>query len=205
MGWVRAGLCVATVALGVAAGSEIPQGAHVLLRMVNTINTKTAQEGDYVYFQTATPVVVGEHVVVPTSSYVQGLVTFARRSGRVKGRAQLGLRLETLTLPGGKTLKFSPRLAAVDAGEAEQKVDRTENIVKQAPEKGRDAKTIAVFAGSGAAIGALAENGWKGAGIGAGIGSAVGLASALTSRGHEVELRQGNTLDVVFDRPVTLD
>jgi hypothetical protein len=136
---------------------------------------------------------------------VQGLVTFARRSGRVRGRAQLGLRLETLTLPGGKTLKFSPRLATVDAGDTEQKVDRTENIVKQGPEKAHDAGTIAVFAGSGAAIGALADGGWKGAGIGAGIGSAVGLATALASRGHEVELRQGSTLDVVFERPVTID
>lgn len=192
-------------ALAVAAADEIPKGVHVLLRMVNSVNTRTAQEGDYVYLQTATPIVVDERIVVPTGSYVQGLVTLSRPSGRVRGRAQLGLRLETLTLPAGRTLKFSPRLAGVDAGDTGQKVDHTENLVKQAPEKAHDAGTIAVYAGTGAAIGALADHGWRGAGIGAGIGSAVGLATALASRGHEVELRQGSTLDVVFDRPVVIE
>jgi hypothetical protein len=37
------------------------------------------------------------------------------------------------------------------------------------------------------------------------VGSAVGLATVLLTRGKEVELRQGSTLDVVFDRPVTLE
>jgi hypothetical protein len=33
----------------------------------------------------------------------------------------------------------------------------------------------------------------------------VGLATVLLTRGKEVELRQGSTLDVVFDRPVSLE
>jgi hypothetical protein len=33
----------------------------------------------------------------------------------------------------------------------------------------------------------------------------VGLASVLLTRGREVELRQGSTIDVVFDRPVKVD
>jgi hypothetical protein len=44
-----------------------------------------------------------------------------------------------------------------------------------------------------------------GAGIGAGAGAAVGLATVLLTRGREVELRQGTSLDVVFDRPVALE
>ena len=61
------------------------------------------------------------------------------------------------------------------------------------------------MAGSGAAIGGMADRSWKGAGIGAGVGSAVGLATVLLTRGSEVELRQGTTLDIIFDRPVTLE
>ena len=68
-----------------------------------------------------------------------------------------------------------------------------------------DAKRIAILAGSGASIGGIADRSWKGAGIGAGIGSGVGLATVLLSRGKEVDLRQGTTLDVVFDRPVALE
>ena len=44
-----------------------------------------------------------------------------------------------------------------------------------------------------------------GAGIGAGAGGAVGLATVLLTRGREVELRQGSTVDVVFDRTVSVD
>ncbi len=188
-----------------AAASEIPRGAHVLLRMENSINTRTAQPGDYVYLRTATPISAGGDIVVPVGSYVQGIVTEARRSGRVSGRAQLAIRLESLTLATGKVYKFSPHLSAVDPGDTGQKVVGKENAVEQAPERGKDAAQIAILAGSGAAIGGLAGRNWKGAGIGAGAGGAVGLATVLLSRGREVELRQGATLDVVFDRAVALE
>ena len=35
------------------AATEIPQGSHALLRMVNSVSTRTAREGDYVYMRTA--------------------------------------------------------------------------------------------------------------------------------------------------------
>jgi hypothetical protein len=93
----------------------------------------------------------------------------------------------------------------VDSGETGQKVVGAENTVEQAPGRGQDAERIAILAGSGASIGGIADRGWKGAGIGAGVGSAVGLATVLLSRGKEVELRQGSTLEVVFDRLVSLE
>src|SRR5215467_5032185 len=185
--------------------AEIPKGAHVLLRMMNSINTRTAHEGDYVYLNTATPITVDGQIVAPVNSYVQGVVTQSKRSGRVSGRAELSIRLETITLPSGKVFKFSPHLAEVDSGESGQKVEPRENSIKQGPDRGQDAKQIAILAGSGAAIGGLADRSWKGAGIGAGVGSGVGLATVLLSRGKEVDLKQGSTLDVVFDRPVTLE
>src|ERR1700733_10575406 len=188
-----------------STAAEIPQGAHVLLRMENSVNTRTAQDGDFVYLRTAVPIAVDGQIAVPTGSYVQGVVTEARRSGRVKGRAQLAIRLESLTLASGKVYKFSPHLSAVEAGETGQKVVGPENTVEQSSSRGQDAERIAILAGSGAGIGGIADRSWKGAGIGAGVGSAVGLATVLLTRGKEVELRQGSTLDVVFDRPVSLE
>jgi hypothetical protein len=188
---------------GIAA--EIPKGTHVLLRMVNSINTRTAEEGNQVYLQTASPIAVAGQMVVPTGAYVQGIVSHAKQSGRVKGRAELAIRLETLTLPSGKTLKISPRLDSVDANDSNQKVEGRENTVKQGADYDKDARQIAILAGSGAALGGLVDREWKGAGIGAGAGGAVGLATVLLTRGREVELRQGTTLDVVFDRPVGIE
>jgi hypothetical protein len=188
-----------------ASGAEIPQGTHVLLRMENSLNTRTAHEGDYVYLRTAVPIASAGEIALPAGSYVQGVVSEVKKSGRVKGRAQLAIRLETLTLASGKVYKFSPHVSSVDAGETGQKVVGAENTVEQAPSRGQDAERIAILAGSGAALGGIADRSWRGAGIGAGVGSAVGLATVLLTRGKEVELRQGSTLDVVFDRPVSLE
>src|SRR5450755_2559652 len=141
--------------------------------MENSISTRTAQAGDYVYLRTASPIASGGEIVVPSGSYVQGVVVQAQRSGRVSGRAQLAIRLETLTLPAGKVVKFAPHLSSVDPGETGQKVTGKENSIEQAPSRGPDAARIAILAGSGAALGGLADRSWKGAGIGAGAGSAV--------------------------------
>jgi hypothetical protein len=56
-----------------AMPAEIPQGAHVLLRMENSLNTRTAQEGDFVYLRTAVPIANAGQIAVPAGSYVQGV------------------------------------------------------------------------------------------------------------------------------------
>jgi len=198
-------ISVLAVSICTAQAAEIPPGAHVLLRMENSLSSRTAKEGDFVYLRTAVPIASSGEIAVPAGSYVQGVVTESKQSGRVKGRAQLAIRLETLTLASGKVYKFSPHVSSVDSGETGQKVVGSENAIEPAPGKGKDAERIAILAGSGAGIGGIADRSWKGAGIGAGVGSAVGLATVLLTRGKEVELRQGSTLDVVFDRPVSLE
>jgi hypothetical protein len=198
-------LIVSLFLTGCLFGTEIPQGTHVLLRMVNSISTRTAREGDRIYMRTASPIIVGGKFVVPAESYAEGVITRSVRSGRVRGRAELGIRVESFTLPSGKTIQVSPHLTSVDSGGTEQKVSTQENDIKQGGTKGQDAERIAVTGGTGAAIGGLATQTWRGAGIGAGIGGAVGVATALLTRGREVELRPGATFDVVFDRPVPVD
>jgi hypothetical protein len=117
----------------------------------------------------------------------------------------LAIRLETLTLPSGRSLRFTPHLASVDAGDYAQKIEGGESTIKQAPSVGQDAQRIAILAGTGASIGGIADRSWHGAGIGAAAGTAVGFATTLFTRGHEVELRAGSTLDVVFDRALTVE
>jgi hypothetical protein len=184
--------------------AEIPQGSHVLLRMINSVTTRTAKQGDYVYLRTATPIVSGGQVVVPEGAYVQGVVSHSRESGRVKGRAELGIRIEKMTLGSGKVIQVTPSLRSVDAGGASQKVDK-EKEIKQGSDAGRDAARVATLSGAGAAIGGWADHSWTGAGIGAGVGSGAGLAVVMLTRGREVTLHQGSTIDVVFDRAVPID
>jgi hypothetical protein len=202
--FLLASLLLAT-ASAASPPEEIPKGAHVLLRFVNAINTRTAREGDFVYLQTASPIAAGGHVLVPEHCYVQGVVARAKRSGRVSGRAELAIRLETLTFPGGRVVKITPKVASVDSGNSNQRVEGDEGAIQQGSDIGKDAERVAILAGTGASIGGIADQSWSGAGIGAGIGAGVGVATALLRRGREVELNPGMSIDVVFDRAVLLE
>ena len=116
--------------------------------------------------RTASPIAANGQIVIPEGSYVQGVVTHAVRSGRVKGKAELSIRIETLTLPSGKVIKITPHLSSVDSDGTEQKVTN-ENQIQQGSSHGADAARIAETGGAGAAIGGLATRTWTGAGIGA--------------------------------------
>src|SRR5262249_5645998 len=76
--WVVAGIVLSLP----ARGAEVPAGTHLLLRMMNSVSTRTAQAGDYVYLRTCSPIVSGGKMVAPVDSYVQGVVSHAQRSGR---------------------------------------------------------------------------------------------------------------------------
>ena len=110
---------------GALFGAEVPQGTHVLLRMMNTINTRTAAEGDRVYLRTESPITNAGQIVVPTGTYVQGIVTRAKRSGKVAGRAELQIKLETMTLASGKAFTISPKLSSVDGGGTARRSKKT--------------------------------------------------------------------------------
>ncbi len=81
---------------------------------------------------------------------------------------------------------------------------RTRSWVAVAPAtKKKDALTIGLPAAGGAAIGALVD-GKKGAGIGAAVGGGAGTAAVLTTRGKDVRIGRGATLNVRLTSPLTI-
>jgi hypothetical protein len=181
---------------------EVPGGTHIPLVLHNAVSTRSARPGDPVYFETLFPVLVDGHVVIPAGSYISGEVTDAKRAGRVKGRAELGIKLTTVILPNAYmvNLNASPSSAGTGGGET---VDN-EGKVKGDTDKASDAGTIIKSTAAGAGIGGIA-GGAKGAGIGAGIGAAAGLGAVLLSRGPDAELPRGSTVEAVIDRPIVLE
>lgn len=181
----------------------LPVGTRLALILANTINTKNAAVGDPVYFETIFPVTLENRVVVPAGSYVRGQVTHVKRPGRIKGRGELHMRFDEIILPNGYTTGISASLASAGAREGEE-IDREEGTIKSDTTRGEDIGTVATTTTAGAGIGGLAGGG-KGTAIGAGVGAAAGLAAVLLTRGKELELPRGTTLDVVLDRPHELD
>jgi type IV secretion system protein VirB10 len=80
-----------------------------------------------------------------------------------------------------------------------------EGTVKANGQKGKDAATIGTTTAGGTAIGGLATGTLKGAGIGGGIGAGVGLIKVLATRGQEVRLPTGTSLEMVLQRPLSMD
>lgn len=182
----------------------IPAGTHLPLVLQNSVNTKTAAAGDSLYFETIYPVVVENRILIPVGSFVRGTLTEVKRPGKVKGRGELHVRFDELTLPNGYTVKLAASLASAGAGQGEE-VQREEGVVKGDSTKADDLGTIATTTGAGAGVGGLSTGTRKGAGIGAGIGAAAGLAAVLLTRGKELELPRGSTFEIVFSRPLELD
>jgi type IV secretion system protein VirB10 len=169
----------------------------------NGISTRDAQPGTQVYLETTFPVVVNDRIVIPVGSYAQGEITEAKRPAKGKGGAEIRMRLTTLILPNGYTVKLEGLPTNADNGNGAYASKEGGQINKDR-DKGADAGTVITTTGAGAGIGAIAA-GAKGAGIGAGIGAATGLAGVMMTRGPELELPRGSTVDVVLDRPVYLD
>jgi len=181
----------------------IPSGTHLPLILHNGVSTRSARPGDPIYLETLFPVMIDGKVVIPAGSYVSGEITESKRPGRVKGRGELMIKLNTLILPNAYqvNLNAAPSNAGTGGGET---VDN-EGRVKGDSDKAHDIGTVMTTTGAGAGIGGLATRTPAGAGIGAGIGAAAGLVAVLLTRGPEAELPRGTSLEVVLNRPLELD
>ena len=84
-----------------AGDYTVQTGTKVPLCLINSISTKHSAVGDRVYLETAFPVLAGGRIVVPVGSYVAGTVTQIKKPGRAKGRGELYIRFDSLTLPNG--------------------------------------------------------------------------------------------------------
>jgi type IV secretion system protein VirB10 len=227
--WVRAlvvtGLCALVLAAQDAAPAPAPPtdgfrkvdapasgdytvdtGSKIALSLINSVSTKHSVEGDRVYLETVFPVLVSGKIVVPVGSYVAGTVTQIKKPGRVKGRGELYVRFDSLTLPNGVTRDFRARMDGLD-GNANSEVDRKEGRVSAPGNKKGDLQTIGEAASSGAAAGGLigglgAGHPGLGVGIGAAAGATVGMIGVLLSRGPDAVLEKGATVEMVLDRPI---
>ena len=187
---------------------QVAAGTHILLNMINSVSTKQAVVGDRIYLETAFPVISNGRVIIPQGSWVTGTVTEVKRPGRIKGRGELQVRFDSLTLPNGVTRDFRSDLGAVDPRENES-LKREHSAVKGPGNKSGDLGTIAetTTAGTviGSGIGAAAGNVARGAGAGVGAGAAAGLLGVLLTRGPDATLNKGSTVEMVLDRPITFE
>jgi hypothetical protein len=164
----------------------LPAGTVMHASLETAVSSDKSKVEDAVRAALAKPVVMDGAEVVPEGAVLMGSVLEANESARVKGLASVAFRFATLQVRD------------------EMYTVRTARIARQAqPTKGKDAEKIGIGAGAGALIGAVAGGG-KGAAIGGAIGAGAGSGAVLATRGKEVRLGPGASVDVVLDEPVTI-
>ncbi len=78
----------------------IPAGSTLQVRLQQTVATDTHSPGDRFTGSLDAPVSVNGEAVLPAGSRVHGILTSASSSGRVKGRAVLGLAVDSIEWAG---------------------------------------------------------------------------------------------------------
>src|ERR1700733_15146147 len=185
----------------------VPAGTKVLLSLKSAINTKTAQQGDGVYLVSSFPVANDSRVMIPEGVYVQGVVDRVVRPGRVKGRAQLDLHFTTMIFPNGQVVDVPGVLNSLPGSDG-PKVKGNEGTVEQAGNKGRDIGNIAqaavLGAQTGAIVGAVPGHVGEGVGYGSLAGAAAGTIYTLFTRGNDIVIPTGTSVEMVLQRPLIL-
>ena len=166
----------------------IPAGTTLSATLASAVASDTSKVEDPVRATLKAPVSAEGHQALPAGTTLVGHVTSAEQSAKVKGRASIAFRFNTIDLPG-------------DGGR--QSIS-SETISRLAPAtKKKDATKIGIGAGAGAAIGAIVGGG-GGAAKGAAIGGAAGTGAVLATRGDEVRLASGTPVSVKLTAPLTV-
>lgn len=164
----------------------IAAGTRIRVRLAQRIDTKRSYAGERFLAHLDEPLVVGYRVVVPKGAPVQGHVIEARPSGRLRGRAQLALTLDSLEWNGQRYPIATAVYGRVSSSH------RKRNFA---------------FIGGGSAGGAVvgaAAGGGLGALIGAGAGAGAGTVGALVTGRKNVSLPPETQLSFVLREPVRI-
>jgi len=168
--------------------ATLPAGTRLQIVLDTGVGSDTSRVEEAVQGHLSSPVVVHGDTVLAQGTRVGGVVTSAERSGKVKGRAHIAVRFDTIT-PRGDDDRYRIRTAAVQ---------RTAASTKK-----KDAVKVGGGAAGGAIIGAIV-GGKKGAAIGTAVGGGAGTAAVLSTRGDEVHLPKGSALTLRLSEPVTI-
>jgi hypothetical protein len=164
----------------------VPAGSRLEVTLETAVASNTNSVEDPVRATLIAPLVVDGVTVAPRGSVLLGAITGVRESGRVRGRAELGMRFNRLQT---EAVTYDIRTAPL-----QWTAEGT---------KGEDAAKIGIGAAAGAVIGGIAGGG-KGAAVGSAIGAGGGSAVVLATRGEEIHLGAGTTLRVALTEPLAV-
>ena len=165
----------------------IPGGRTLVVRLLETISSKTASPGQHFDAELASPVVVNGKTILPKRTPLRGRVVSARSSGRLHNPGYLRLTLDSIQMPNGSWISI-----------------KTTSIWAQG--KSHSKRNLALIGGGtglGATIGAIAGGG-AGAAIGALSGAGAGTAGAYATGKKDVTFPAEHRLSFATVREILI-
>lgn len=169
-----------------SAAVNVPAGTQITIRMIDDVDSQTAQVGQTYRASIDDAVVIDGRTVIPRGADVVTKLVEFKEAGRIAGGGQLTLVLDSLTLNG-------------------KRIPVTSQSVTQAGESGKrdSAAVIGGTAALGAVIGAIAGGG-KGAAIGAVSGAGAGTAIRVMTKGTQVRVPSETRLTFTLEQPIRI-
>ena len=164
----------------------IEAGTPMAVRLVDGIDSETAQVGQTFRATLDSPLSVDWDVAIPAGYNVEGHVAEVKNAGKFAGQSELVLTLDKILVHD----------KAYD-------IQTDEYRRKGKNQSTNTAEKVGVGAALGAIIGGIAGGG-KGAGIGAAAGGGLGGASQAASKGAPVRLPSETVLHFTLQSPVTV-
>jgi len=162
----------------------IPSGTTLAIRLVDSIDSETAQPGQTFHATLDSPLAVDGDTAIPSGYSVEGHIADVKSAGKFAGQSLLVLQLDRIAV-GSKTYNLQADQYK------RQGNSRTRNTVKKV--------------GAGTVIGALIggfAGGGKGAGIGALAGGTLGGGVQAATKGQQINLPGETVLTFTLQEPL---
>jgi hypothetical protein len=156
------------------------------VRLVDTIDSETAQQGQTFHATLDSPLAVDGETVIPSGFDVEGHIVTVQSAGKFAGQSVLVLQLDRLSA-AGKNYTI-----------------QTDQYSRKGSSRGKNtAAKVGTGAGIGAIIGAIAGGG-KGAAIGAAAGGGLGGGVQAATKGQQIKLPSETVLNFTLQAPLTV-
>jgi hypothetical protein len=163
---------------------EIPAGTELDVRIMDSLNSGTAQVEDRFKASLVEDLRIDDRMVVPARSALRGVVASVQPGTRTDRTARMTLSFDQLTV---------------------EEVTYSIQSTLTKPLEGAGLKGDAVRTGAGAGIGAII-GGILGGSSGAAIGAAAGGGGTLAAtEGREIDVKPGTVVRVKLDAPVLIE
>jgi len=164
----------------------VPSGTPLPIRLIDSIDSATAQVGETFHATLDSPVSVDGDVVIPAHYDVEGHLVAAQSSGKFAGRALLELQLDRV--------KVGDRWYNI----------QTDHFKQETGSRGKNtAEKVGVGAAAGAILGGIFGGG-KGAAIGSVAGAGAGGGVQAASKKPDIKLSSERILTFTLQAPVTI-